>query len=314
MIKIFRPPQSKFSFDRWISQKELQIVGISLVNELSQADWIATSTYSEIEPYILEYGTSFKYFVWCPEPIWQLADSFDYSGLEASVKKRGIDIVVMSYLDDIFCDFSKLFLAPWYLGSFSLQNIRERKNKVCFLGVYRDDNFLSINPKSTITSLNALRSKLAIDLYSEDYIDIYGKSWPLNISLGESREGNWIDEKLKIVANYKYCLSIENTCIKNYVSEKIWQPISVGVLPIYYGAYPSSIYEIFPKISFFDASEFNDVSQLVSALKNMSIDEYLTRIEKCKVVLDKFLCNKNLYSDTKAIIARQIANKLIDLT
>lgn len=43
-------------------------------------------------------------------------------------------------------------------------------------------------------------------------------------------------EFYKFLARYKFVIAFENSACEDYVTEKLWRPLAVGVLPIYYGA------------------------------------------------------------------------------
>ncbi|XP_049884478.1 alpha-(1,3)-fucosyltransferase 10-like [Pectinophora gossypiella] len=44
------------------------------------------------------------------------------------------------------------------------------------------------------------------------------------------------DELMKLMARYKFVITIENAVCNDYVTEKIWRAIEVGTVPIYYGS------------------------------------------------------------------------------
>lgn len=44
------------------------------------------------------------------------------------------------------------------------------------------------------------------------------------------------DEFRKFVGQYKFTLAIENAVCEDYITEKLWRPLIVGSVPIYYGS------------------------------------------------------------------------------
>ncbi|XP_049884539.1 alpha-(1,3)-fucosyltransferase B-like [Pectinophora gossypiella] len=44
------------------------------------------------------------------------------------------------------------------------------------------------------------------------------------------------DDMLTFIARYKFMIAIENGICNDYITEKLWRPIRLGVVPIYYGA------------------------------------------------------------------------------
>lgn len=44
------------------------------------------------------------------------------------------------------------------------------------------------------------------------------------------------DEFYKFIARYKFVIAYENSVCNDYITEKLWRPLSLGVVPIYFGA------------------------------------------------------------------------------
>lgn len=44
------------------------------------------------------------------------------------------------------------------------------------------------------------------------------------------------DTFLQFAAQYKFTLSFENAVCDDYITEKLWRPLIVGSVPIYYGS------------------------------------------------------------------------------
>lgn len=87
------------------------------------------------------------------------------------------------------------------------------------------------------------RDEYVRELMKYQQIDSYGaclNNKPLPDYLQEMN-GNYInnlyDESfLKFMARYKFVLAIENGVCDDYISEKFWRAIHLGVVPIYFGA------------------------------------------------------------------------------
>lgn len=92
---------------------------------------------------------------------------------------------------------------------------------------------------------------------------------------------NWRDEKLEIIKNYKFTIAFENEQAKNYVTEKIFQPLLIGSIPIYWGA--PNIAEYFNPncyINIDDYESFEEVLQEIQAIENDPIKYKSFFIEK----------------------------------
>ena len=48
--------------------------------------------------------------------------------------------------------------------------------------------------------------------------------------------GNWVGSKKAMMKHYKFAVAIENSVKHDYVTEKLWHPLAVGSVPLYYGA------------------------------------------------------------------------------
>ena len=123
------------------------------------------------------------------------------------------------------------------------------------------------------------RVSVALDGYSRKVLDIYGKGWPDGISLGNSRDGEWWKSKPAILEQYDFNLAMENCLQPYYVSEKIWDSLLCGCLPIY--ADNGSIYQTFPKGSFLDIKDYTTTEKLWKHIEAMSMEEWNKRFSSC---------------------------------
>jgi hypothetical protein len=128
--------------------------------------------------------------------------------------------------------------------------------------------------------LNWLRIEFLKHGWERGRVDIYGPNWPDNMSKEDSREGNWWVRKHDILRNYDICLALENTNFDYYCTEKLWQSVSGGCLPIYYGK-GNRIYDTLPRRSFIDAADFDSVGDIYDYIESMSRREYFERYNLC---------------------------------
>tara|TARA_B110001450_G_scaffold255186_1_gene282099 strand:+ start:1599 stop:2567 length:969 start_codon:yes stop_codon:yes gene_type:complete len=126
---------------------------------------------------------------------------------------------------------------------------------------------------------------------------LYGAGWrsPFTqaglIGFARSKLNSHFFESSLVLANYRGLASNKfellreaefNFCFENidgyngYVSEKIWDALSAGCIPVYW---PSSRLDdlYVPSDSYIDASAFDSICQLISFLEDMSISERLER-------------------------------------
>lgn len=43
-------------------------------------------------------------------------------------------------------------------------------------------------------------------------------------------------ELYRFIGRYKFVISYENSACDDYITEKLWRPLSLGVVPIYFGS------------------------------------------------------------------------------
>ena len=89
-----------------------------------------------------------------------------------------------------------------------------------------------------------------------------------------------MQRKFDILANYTFNLCLENTIAPFYCTEKIWNAITSGCLPIYYGS-GTRIYDDFPQNSFLDYSALGSPDALFDKVLKMSDEEYCERFNLC---------------------------------
>jgi hypothetical protein len=144
--------------------------------------------------------------------------------------------------------------------------------------------------------------RLFLERFSESnpFFDLFGKFNKLSAAIPSYR-GQCIS-KWKIVNQYKYSLVIENSTDDYYISEKIFDALICGSMPIYYGS--NKIYEVIPKEWFYylpnlDASEISKLNAFIATDAYKAVSE--NRAEICKTVYYKF----SFYSALEKLLANQ---------
>jgi Glycosyltransferase family 10 (fucosyltransferase) C-term/Fucosyltransferase, N-terminal len=116
---------------------------------------------------------------------------------------------------------------------------------------------------------NSQRIEYARELMREIPVDSYGLILK-NRSLPEIDQGR--TTKLATIARYKFCLSLENALEVDYVTEKFFDPLLVGTVPVYRGA--PNITGFAPgKYAFINAADFSSASELALYLKALDRDD-----------------------------------------
>lgn len=280
--------------------------GLQIVNNIKEADVVISQNIKHLKRHFWR-GLFGKRFL-----IWTLESRFDtHFNSEIKVFFKCVKCHIMNvYTKDVFvsnltfhCGVinKKLQLLP---NTFKLSN----RKAVALMSYYKgvDADALIHNNKNI--DLIALRSEIALKGSELNALDVFGKGWPGNVSKEDSREGDWVGRKKKLLDNYHFNLCFENTAAFNYMTEKIWDSIENYCLPIYFGAYTNA-YTLFPKNSFIDYSMFNSPEELFQFIKKMTDEEFIVRMNKCINVYNE-ISEKGI--DLVRVERKKTLNKIVD--
>jgi hypothetical protein len=91
-------------------------------------------------------------------------------------------------------------------------------------------------------------------------------------------------EKFEVIKKYNFYYCYENTQgLNGYVSEKIFDCLYSGIVPIYWGA--PNVKELIPYDCFIEGKDFEDQRQLYSYLKRMNYERYRDYLEQARIFL-----------------------------
>jgi len=285
---------------------ELADAGIHLQDDAAKADVIVAALLEELAPSMHRFKGAKKYLLWCDEPLWsnifqkqdivrtayliQDGNSAEPSYVPADAMNCFTGNVLFSnyhFLLDIYHLDMSSFLKAQGVNTSPLPPAKERK--IAAFLTYRNGGFWDFKHPSGISGLNTLRSRVALEGALFGKVDVFGQGWPMNLALPEEeakQEGAdlfWL--KMQQYAKYKFALCFENTWSPYYVTEKIWQAILAGCLPIYFAGPQHTIYQDFPKNSFIDYFDFDHPAQLFALVENMSQEEFDRRMALCRSTL-----------------------------
>jgi hypothetical protein len=109
----------------------------------------------------------------------------------------------------------------------------------------------------------------AINFFTEkgDF-DLYGPDWHGYSAWKGSPKGKW-----ELLKNYKFCICYENMKDqKGYITEKIFDCLVGGCVPVYWGA--TNIADYVSKDAFIDRTAFASNEELYAFLQNMDRETY----------------------------------------
>jgi hypothetical protein len=112
------------------------------------------------------------------------------------------------------------------------------------------------------------RAGYALELMKRIGIDSYGRS----LRTRELRDDRGRETKLAVIARYKFTLAFENSICRDYVTEKFFDPLVAGSVPVYLGA--PNVREFAPADDcFIDAADFAGPAELAAYLTFLAADD-----------------------------------------
>lgn len=82
------------------------------------------------------------------------------------------------------------------------------------------------------------------------------------------------DAFYRVLAQYKFILAFENAVCDDYITEKFWRPLKLGVVPVYYGS-PTIADWLPSNRSAILVSEFSHPRELASFIRQLDYDDGL---------------------------------------
>ncbi len=139
----------------------------------------------------------------------------------------------------------------------------------------------SHNPHSRSRELYSTRIEAMVELAKQEVVDLYGQGW----NRWWSREALWLPywrnrstlmsiykgacaSKFEVLQGYEFCLCFENMAMNGYITEKIFDCLYAGTIPLYLGAPDISRY--IPSTVYVDCSKFTSWSAMWEEVSAMS--------------------------------------------
>ncbi len=314
-LKLFKAMDMRFSpfHDEDPDTSPLLQSGVVYVTDPHDCDIYVTKVLEPLKPLIRAHGSRKQYLLWNSEPRGDLhfTNRFSFTNL---LPFRRVDVHVMNaYTGDIWINnYCVLTPQHWIehrnpIGSQTGFSRPNAKKVVALLGYRNHPKQWHLRHKGAEIDLSYLRTQIALQGYQTGKADVYGTDWPAGIALEDSRsDTNWRDRKQAILQGYSFNLALENTNIDYYCTEKIWDSIYAGCLPIYYGR-GNKIYEDFPQDSFLDYAEFATPNALFAYIEAMPFTEFQERFLTCFAVC-KRLIDKKFRNGVNTVQAARVRN------
>jgi hypothetical protein len=139
-------------------------------------------------------------------------------------------------------------------------------------------------PKKYHAELYSKRIDAMVALSKLGVVDLYGRGWERWWSRSSLWKPYWLNRKrlmeiyrgeciskYKTLSHYRFCLCFENMEMRGYVTEKIFDCLYVGTIPIYLGAL--DIDKLFPSDCYIDARKYESMELLWIYLSKFTIED-----------------------------------------
>jgi hypothetical protein len=155
----------------------------------------------------------------------------------------------------------------------------------------------SHNPKSRAGELYSTRIHAMVELAKVGVVDLYGRGW----NRWWSRNALWLPywrnrkvlksiykgeciSKYEILQHYDFCLCFENMKMNGYITEKIFDCLYAGTIPLYLGA--SDISSYVQANTYIDCRNFASWREMWKYVSNLTTEEVQAIRDAGKVFLD----------------------------
>lgn len=146
--------------------------------------------------------------------------------------------------------------------------------------------------------------------------DLYGRGWDLPTSgadaatqsaIGRSYRGEIPPlDKVGVLGGYRFSICFENTTFPGYITEKIFDCLVAGTIPVYLGAPDVDAY--IPRDAFIDFHDFDGYAALENHLRGMTVEAAEVHREAAR----RFLSSKDAAAFTQARHVDLVAGLLLD--
>lgn len=238
-----------------------------------------------------------------------LLDKYPYLSGRPDVKLRAFIIMeppavaphLYRKLPDLTRHFERVYVHNTEGDGYSLRNVDQSKLRTFFwpqpyngpLEPYwsnreRQKKIVVINgnhiPRSLHGQLYSKRIAAMVELNKTGSVDLYGRGWDQWWSHRSMWPPYWFnyktlmsiyrgpcDSKYEVLSRYHFSLCFENMTMTGYVTEKIFDCLYAGCIPLYLGA--KNIEKLIPSTAYIDCRKFSSWAQIDEYIRAMSNHE-----------------------------------------
>lgn len=177
--------------------------------------------------------------------------------------------------------------------NFSIDRTMPR-NRLCAVFSNKETALWSGSLYDTVSLYKARRESIQyFDIKRE--IDLYGHGWDEWCAWRGT-----VGSKRDTMQGYKFALAYENSSFPGYVTEKLFDAMFAGCIPIYAGA--QDIARFVPPETFLEARRFRSYDALRDYMATMTASEYAYRHD----AIEQFVRGQRIYPFSAEAFARQV--------
>jgi hypothetical protein len=298
-VRLFLPEEMRWTvfWPKNRSFPRLGAAGVTFVDRPEAADILVATQVDALMPHA---GLDREFLVWTREPRLSTVrhPTFESPGFARPIHVMNCFTGDLNVTPVALLDEKAVEREP------ALRAFRGKRRRTAMLATHVIRRDLYVGARNI--DLNALRVAIATLFNAKGACDVYGRGWPAPVRVsGESRGTGWVQAKRAILAAYQVNIALENTSWRYYITEKIWQAIAAGCLPVYYGA-DNGIYELFPPDSFVEAHGLSP-DALLDRIEGMGGAERLERYALCVDAMNRAVARREDEDPDRGVVERTVA-------
>lgn len=222
-----------------------------------------------------------RFFINLPQISREFSYSFVFSGMEKKLDKN--TQYKPMYFPESF-NINDIQSLPFSDKKFAvLMNSNKR------VGDWKKTLVLKLLYGFEIKEIYEERYKVINFFAPKDALDLYGPGWNKGGKTAEETENikkiykGFAENKHQTLQGYRFVFTFENAIFPGYITEKIFDAMFAGCVPVYFGA--PDISDYIPAKCFIDFRKFSSLDELNYSLKKMTEAEYNNYLQNIKEYL-----------------------------
>jgi len=151
---------------------------------------------------------------------------------------------------------------------------------------------------------NPLRDQFYEFLSQHEPVESIGRHLR-NTTREEDPALGWRENKIKLLADYRFTIAFENACFPGYTTEKLIHPLLAGSIPIYWGN--PRVGEIFNEKAFINCHNFDGFEEVLATVRTLAGNpERLEAMRREPIVTPAQLAVSQAFPAKEAAFVRHI--------